>query len=107
MFTLLYTINTSQNHKRHACIFPHLIPIPKVSTEDYLKQAAGDIIKLLTNPVAHLPYLEVGDDTQNALLIISEALKRSITNIIPLSTTEQSTKDLPANIPRLPRVKNK
>jgi len=36
--------------------FPHDIPLPKVSTEDYLRQASSDIINLLTNPIAHLPY---------------------------------------------------
>ena len=34
---------------------PHDIPMPKVSTEDFLKQATQDIISFLTHPVASLP----------------------------------------------------
>ena len=81
--------------------FPHDIPIPKVSTEDYLKQATQDIITLLTHPVASLPSLQVGDVTKNALLDIAQIIKRSITNIVPLnSRNEKYQTPLPANIRR-------
>ena len=46
--------------------FPNDIPFPKVSTEDYLKQATANIIQRLTNPITQLPYLQVGDNTNNA-----------------------------------------
>ena len=61
---------------------PHTISIPKVSTKDYLRQAASDIVQLLTNSIDHLPYLNAGDKTQNALLQISQLLTHSIDNII-------------------------
>ena len=64
--------------------FPHEIPLPKVSAEDYLKQATQDIISLLTHPVTFLPNLKVGDTTKNALLEIAQILHRSITDIVPL-----------------------
>ena len=79
---------------------PHSIPIPKVSTEDYLQQAAGDIINFLTNPIAHLPYLHIGDTTQNSLLQISQLLTRSIDSIINLDPPQQSRNKYIA----LPRV---
>jgi len=65
--------------------FPHDVSIPKVSTEDYLRQAASDIINLLTNPVAHLTFLHVGDNTQNTLLKIAQLLNRSVDLWINLS----------------------
>ena len=64
---------------------PHSIPIWKVSTEDYLRQAAEYIFNLLTNPISHLPFLHVGDKTQNAMLQIAQMLNRSIDNIIDLN----------------------
>ena len=63
--------------------FPHEIPLPQVSTEDYLKQATQDIISLLTNPISFLPSLKVGDTTKNAMLEIAQLLHRSITDIVP------------------------
>ena len=64
--------------------FPHNIQFPKVNTKDYLKQTTQAIISLLTNPIASLPYLQIGDTTKNALLDIVQILNRSITNIVPL-----------------------
>ena len=71
--------------------FLHSIHISKVSTEDYLRQSANVIINLFTNPIAHLPYLQVGDKTKNALLEIAKVLNRSISNIIDLNPTKSST----------------
>ena len=89
--------------------FPHNIPFPKVSTDDYLKQATQDIIQLLTHPIAQLPYLQVGDVTKNAILQIAQMLNRSIDQVVDLNnTTPYKTKLLPTNVPnhieKLPRV---
>ena len=41
--------------------FPHSIPIPKVTTDDFLCQAAGDIIQILTStPDTVVPTLKLG-----------------------------------------------
>ena len=44
------------------------IPFPKTKTEDYLIQAATDILILLQKPPKSLPSLKYGDDTRNALI---------------------------------------
>ena len=85
-------------------LFPHNIPCSKVSTEDYLKQATDDIIQLLTNPVAQLPFLQIGDTTKNALLQISESLNRSITNIIDLDITNNIAKKGASTNPTSPNT---
>ena len=55
--------------------FPHTIPFPEVTTEDFLKQAALDIVSILSNPPTSLPIsLEAGDSTKNAILQTAEAL---------------------------------
>jgi hypothetical protein len=57
--------------------FPETIPFPSISTEDYLKQAAGDILTILRNPPAALPSLSYGDATKNALVQIAQLLGRA------------------------------
>jgi hypothetical protein len=56
---------------------PATIPFPTISTEDYLKQAAGDILTILRNPPTNLPYLAYGDATTNALVQITKLLGRA------------------------------
>ena len=58
--------------------FPTVVPFPKVSTDDFLRQAATDIITILTEPPSSTtPTLEAGDSTRNALLKIAKTLKRA------------------------------
>jgi hypothetical protein len=59
--------------------FPKQFPFPAVTTEDYLKQAAADIISLLQNQNSALPSLEYGAPTQNALVQIATLLGRAAT----------------------------
>lgn len=55
--------------------FPHTVPFPEVTTEDFLKQAVLHILSILSNqPTSLRISLEVGDSTKNALLQIVEAL---------------------------------
>ena len=57
---------------------PHVVPFPQITTEDFLKQAATDIIHLLSQPPkSTIPTLEAGSTTQNALLKLAEILKRA------------------------------
>ena len=58
--------------------FPSEIPIPKVGIEDFLQQAATDIISILQDkPSTTTLGLQIGDTTRNALLEISNILQRT------------------------------
>ena len=57
--------------------FPKSIPFPQATTEDYLQQAAADIVTLLQKPPTSLPYLAYGDKTKNALIQIATLLGRA------------------------------
>ncbi len=57
--------------------FPKKIPFPKITTEDYLKQAASDILAILQKPPSSLPYLAYGDATNNAIVQIATLLGRA------------------------------
>lgn len=55
--------------------FPHAIPFPRVTLNDHLKQAATDIISILSNPPSTtVPSLLAGDETNQALLEIATLL---------------------------------
>ena len=57
--------------------FPHTIPFPRVTVNDHLKQAATDIISILSNPPStNVPSLLAGDETNTALLEIASLLGR-------------------------------
>ena len=48
---------------------PTVVPFPEVKITDFLRQAASDIIDILTHPPSTTtPSLEAGDPTLNALL---------------------------------------
>ena len=54
---------------------PQKIVFPKVTTDDFLRQSASDIITLLTQaPPSTLPSLQAGDSTRNALLQLATIL---------------------------------
>ena len=70
--------------------FPAAIPFPQVKLDDFLRQAATDIITILTAPPSTTtPALQAGDPTRNALLEIATVLNRVET--MPLTTTNQLT----------------
>ena len=72
--------------------FPHSIPFPKVKLQDHLRQAATDIVTLLTQPPSStVPSLQEGDPTRNALLTLAQILKRSDTTPEPTSTPDSAT----------------
>ena len=49
-----------------------------MSTDDYLRQAATDIVKILTNPPTNqLPPYEAGDTFKNDLLKLAERIQRT------------------------------
>ena len=85
--------------------FPKTIKFPKVDINDFLRQAATDIITLLTNPPPPLiPSLSAGDDSYNAILQLATILNR---NEIPDKTfdslTEQTFAAAAANIQNIPK----
>ena len=51
--------------------FPAKITYSQINLDDFLRQAAGDIISILTQPPSSaVPTLQAGDKTKNALLEI-------------------------------------
>jgi hypothetical protein len=57
--------------------FPSNIPFPDIRLDDFLRQAANDIITILTQPQSPTtPTLQAGDPVRNALLTLATQLKR-------------------------------
>jgi hypothetical protein len=57
--------------------FPSNIPFPDIRLDDFLRQAASDIITILTQPQSPTtPTLQAGDPVRNALLTLATQLKR-------------------------------
>ena len=67
--------------------FPASVLFPKIKLEDFLKQAATDIITILTQPPSTTtPSLQAEDPVRNVLLTLATQLKR-IEPIIPVVET--------------------
>jgi hypothetical protein len=73
--------------------FPKKFTFPAISTEDYLKQAASDILAILQKPPSSLPYLAYGDATNNAIVQIATLLGRAV--------APPSSPQLPVHPPRV------
>ena len=57
--------------------FPSTVPFPKVKIDDFLRQAATDIISILQSPPSTtVPSLQAGDEVQNAILKLATILNR-------------------------------
>ena len=57
--------------------FPTNVPFPKVKIEDFLRQAASDIVTILQHPPSTtVPLLQAGNTIQNALLQLVIVLNR-------------------------------
>ena len=77
--------------------FPSVIPIPQVGLEDFLRQAASDIVTILTDPPSTTALkLQVGDTTKNAMLELASIFNR----VAPLPKTQLP----PSTITPTPRV---
>ena len=88
----------SERNVKTVTFFPHKINFPTVTTDDFLRQATTDIVKLLTTPLSGIgPTLAAGDDTSNAILKIARLLNRS--DKIP-----KSLPPVPPNPVSAPRV---
>ena len=65
---------------------PHTIPIPTITIDNFLTQAASNIITLFTCPPSNIPStLQMGDSTKNGLLQLAILLN---TNQITNDTTK-------------------
>ena len=80
---------------------PTTVPFPKVNLEDFLRQAASDIVSLLQNPPSTTtPSLQAGDSIQNALLQLATILHR--TDDLPSTIIQKSTEMQPP--PRVDKI---
>ena len=78
---------------------PQKIEFPKVTTEDFLRQAAADIISLLTHPPpSTVPSLQGGDATKNALLDLATILNTSTKALHDLQDSTKRTTAAAANL---------
>ena len=57
--------------------FPTTTPFPQVTTDDYLCQAATDILVILQEAQKSTPSLEYGSPTTNAYIQLAQILKRA------------------------------
>lgn len=83
MYKCYFPATRSERDCDTLTFIPNVIPFPKVTIEDFLKQTAMDIIHILSQPVnASIPTLETGSNTRNDLLKLATILDR--TDIIPV-----------------------
>jgi hypothetical protein len=55
--------------------FPHNVPFPKVTSDEYLRQTATDMLTLLQDPTTHpIPSLTYGTNITNAYIQIAQIL---------------------------------
>ena len=93
--------------------FPTTVPFPEIKLDDFLRQAASDIITILTQPPSTTtPSLQAGDPVRNALTTLATQLQR-IEDIPELPSTPAASPRVEApthnlnhpSIAPLPRVK--
>jgi hypothetical protein len=77
-------------------LFPKQIPFPQVTTNDYLQQAAADIISILTTKPSITPSLAYNDETKNALFKIAQ--------LLGWSALPPTAPDIPSPLPRVPTL---
>ena len=79
MYQSFFTKTRSERDCDTITFFPTVIPYPEVNLDNFLRQAAMDIITLLTAPPSTTtPSLQAGDVTRNALLDIATILHRTV-----------------------------
>ena len=80
--------------------FPHTTPFPKVTLSDHLRQAAEDIIHLLTHPpTSTVPSLQAGDPVRQALTDLATQLQRIEPIPSPVSTPRPAHSPTNAVVP--------
>ena len=78
---------------------PHTIPIPTITTDNFLTKAASDVTTLLTCPSSNIhSTLQIGDFIKNGLLQLETLINRNqITNKV-INNQETKTNILEAAI---------
>jgi hypothetical protein len=70
--------------------FPHHVPFPKVTNDEYLRQTATDMLTLLQDQAVHpIPLLTYGSPITNAYIQIAQILKRATSPPVPTPAPEQ------------------
>ena len=64
--------------------FPTTTPFPRVSTDDYLRQVATNLVDILRAPKNNIPSLTYGSPTTNAYIHIAQILKLAATPPTPV-----------------------
>ena len=75
---------------------PTTTPFTPVSTYDYLRQAATDLVYILCDPKNNITSLTYGSPTTNAYIHLFQILKRATTPPTPVPTVQHD-----ANSPRV------
>jgi hypothetical protein len=71
--------------------FPHRVPFPETTTEEYLRQIASDLVTILkTKNIKTSPNLEYGNKVMDAFQQIATILQRA-------TTPKQQTTDISTN----------
>ena len=81
-----------------------MIPFPSVNIDDYLRQAATDIITILTSPPSTTtPTLQAGDPVRNALLELATLLNRAkpLPKLSSPPPSNQPTNTTNTSVPRV------
>ena len=81
--------------------FPHKIPIPVLTTDSCLRQAATDIVELLRKRKSPYPSLQYGDEVKNALAQIALLLNRAPAQPNQIAAQEPAKVNQPAHPPRV------
>ena len=96
--------------------FPSHTPFPSVTTDDYLRQAASDLLTILQAPKKNIPTLTYGSAISNAYIHLAQILKRATqppttpqnkppsSNKAPLRITAKEPRVAPPDIPIEPEV---
>ena len=91
MCSVLFSPYKTSKNCDTVTFFPTNVPFPQGKLVDFLKQAAVDIITILTDPPSTTtPSLQAGDPVRNALLTLATQLKR-IDTIPEPSTIDAQT----------------
>ena len=94
---MLLSQDQSHTFMRHCDILTKTHPFPTITTQDYLKQAADDIIYILLHPPqSSFPSLQAGDPVRAALQELATQLKQVETLPPKLPLNESTTPFLPS-----------
>ena len=76
MHEVFFTTHEKWSECQYNSFYPKIIDFPKVTTDDFLRQAALDIISILQSPPAStIKSLEADDQTRNVLLKLATIFK--------------------------------